>query len=644
MSYKYPRSVLLVIALVGGLVACMFEPVVTPPPPPPVSTPYQVIKVSVATPTSTAIPTPTDAATQAIEPSRVTSSIPTLTPTPTPEPLSAFRYYLTNLADLSRLPLMENTITTQFTSRNWVALEHYFDWFIDDGNFISTDYGYIDEHGNRQSYRIVNGYDGQTEYEIVPYTLGPGLITRIWFAHQQHQSINNPTDMSHDPEWHNWGNLGEVGNIRFYFDDEVVPRLDLYIKDLFVGQPPFPAPLAAFYASANGGNINYVPIPFEKSLRVTTTGRPRMMQIQVKRFVAPPLASHGNSPSANERAPLGVPRAASASIESFNSPLPVRSFSAQLTPSEHYTLEQVVQAWQTCTPLSLPAFQAFDFSIPNNTSVELVLQEPGTLASLRVRVPRGMDDSVWIQVFWDGEPFPSMSAPLRAMFSTDRKLLPYRALPVGFIDSLSEHLFYINFPMPFQRARLVFLNDRAETLPLRVELALRETVPGTENARLHISYGTRRMIAREDDRDNYVAIDVQGRGKYLGMILNAWDLDRRALNGPLDEHWRFPYLESNVDVWVDGRLALPGTGIEDDFNASYYYVFAGYPGYNTHYCLAGLTLLDYNSHREPSSQYRFYLNDAPEFQKHLRVEVQHGNKGNNLAITYSSTVFWYQIR
>ena len=57
-----------------------------------------------------------------------------------------------------------------------------------------------------------------------------------------------------------------------------------------------------------------------------------------------------------------------------------------------------------------------------------------------------------------------------------------------------------------------------------------------------------------------------------------------------------------------------------------------------------MTLLDYSTHKEPSSQYRFYLNDAPEFQKNLRVEVQHGNKGNNLSVTYSSTAFWYQIK
>jgi hypothetical protein len=152
------------------------------------------------------------------------------------------------------------------------------------------------------------------------------------------------------------------------------------------------------------------------------------------------------------------------------------------------------------------------------------------------------------------------------------------------------------------------------------------------------------MNAREGEGDNYTVIDVNGSGKYLGLILNAWDLDRRSLNGQVPQTWRFPYLESNLDVWIDDRLALPGTGIEDDFDASYYYVYAGYPNYKATYCLAGVTLLDYSTPKEPSSQYRFYLNDAPEFRNHLRVEAQHGNKGNNLSVTYSSTAFWYQTR
>lgn len=534
---------------------------------------------------------------------------------------------------------MENSIAAQFTSRNWVSLEHYFDYFIDDGNFTGPNYGYINEEGARLPYRIVIGYDGTPEYEIVPRVQGPGYIARIWFAYQQHQSANNPKDMSQLEEWNHWGNLGAMGNIRFYFDDKPTPRIDFGIKELFVGKNPFPAPLAAFYASANGGNVNYVPIPFQHSIRVTTTGRPRFMQVQVKRLASPPTATSSastwrvNNPEERLFNALRAHRGNT-----------VQSFTLNLTNDEQNALNRAAQAWQNCAPVLSGERKSFTLSIPPDSSGAVDFGLPATIAGLRVRVPREREESVWMLVFWDGETNPSLTAPLRALFGTAERLLPYAALPLGIIVDGTDLVFYNNFPMPFQSARFVFLNKSGEPLPLTFDVVVRETIPGTENARLHAFYGSRRMERREDDRDNYVVIDVQGVGKYLGTIFSAWDLNRDALNGPLSPNWRFPYLESNMDVWIDGRLALPGTGIEDDFNASYYYVYTGYPGYNSTYCLAGVTLLDYNSLTEPSSQYRFYLNDAPEFRSHLRVEAQHGNKGNNLTVTYSSTAFWYQMR
>ncbi len=594
-------------AMLAALAACAAPPVQIPPTPAAPQTPQSVVVVETPTPR----PTPTTEIAR--------------TPMPRAEPPSFFQQRVKNLYDLALLPLMENTLTTQFSSRNWFHLEHFFDYFIDDGNFDGDKYGWIDENGARHAYQIVTASDGKPEYEIVPRTPGPGSIERIWFAYQQHQSINNLQDKSSDEEWYNWGNLGAMGNIRFYFDDEPTPRLDFGIKDLFVGKSPFPAPLAAFYASANGGNINYVPIPFARAIRVATTGRPRMMQIQIKRWRDDAsLASVASAPAPHTS--------------------PARSFSPNLSASEQATLTDAARAWQSCAALVPNDPQTYTLAIPHNTSTAIDFNSPATIAGLRVRVPRGMDDSVWMMIYWDGEPLPSLSAPLRGLFGTAERLLPYRSLPLGIEQSDKELIFYNNFPMPFQSARIVFLNDRAETLPLTAEIATRETLPGTERARLHAYYGSRRMIRREDAGDNYAVIDVKGSGKYLGAIFNAYDLDRGALNGPLDPNWRFPYLESNLDVWIDERLALPGTGIEDDFNAGYYYVYYGYPGYKSQYCLSGVTLLDHRVNTEPSSQYRFYLNDAPEFRDHLRVEAQHGNKGNNLSITYSSTAFWYQLR
>jgi hypothetical protein len=561
----------------------------------------------------------------------------TSTPTPMPTAVSFLEQRITNLFDLARLPLMEGTLTTQFTSRNWVSREHFFDYFVDDGNFTGPHYGYLDNNGGLHPYEIVPGYDGKSEYQIVPRVPGPGSVDRIWFAYQQHQSVNNPKDMSQVEEWSNWGNLGEMGNIRFYFDDEPTPRIDFGIKDLFVGKNPFLAPLTAFYATANGGNINYVPVPFQRSIRITTTGRPRLMQIQVKRFDSTsilPQSGTGTAMSPISSA-ISAPQDKIGSLQSFN---------LNLSPAEQSALDQAAQAWQSCTPALPGELKSYPLLLEPDNSAEVDFNQPATVAAVRIRLPREREEQVGVQVFWDGQPEPSINAPLRALFGTAERLLPYRSLPLGIFADGNELVFYNNIPMPFRSARFVFLNHGGEPLPLVFQAVAHESYPGTEGMRLHAFWGKQRMIRREDEADNYTLIDIQGSGKYLGAILSAWDLDRDALNGPLDKNWRFPYLESNMDVWVDDHLALPGTGIEDDFNAGFYYVYAGYAGYKSDYCLSGVTLLDYSTPLEPSSQYRFYLNDAPEFHNHLNVQVQHGNKGNNLSVTYSSTAFWYQMR
>ncbi len=604
----------MLIACAAIFIACASAPTSVPvsiPTSRVLNTPQSVV-IADATPTPSM--TPTTSGTTELGTTPAPTIVSTATPTPTPTP-SFLQQQITNLFDLSRLPVLQNTRATQYTSRNWVSQEYYFDYFIDDGNFDGPNYGYIGEDGKRHSYRIVTGYDGNLEYEIIPRVEGPGEIARIWLAYQQHQSYNNSSDMSANEEWSNWGNLGAMGNIRFYFDDELTPRINMGIKDLFVGKNPFPAPLAAFYASANGGNINYVPIPFARSIRVTTTGRPRLMQIEVKRFLS--NSSRAETPS---------------------------TFSLNLSSAEQSTLEQAAQAWQTCSARLVGDHRSFPLGIAPENSAAVDFLQPGTVAGFDVRVPRDREESVWLQVFWDGDIEPSINAPIRVLFGTAERLLPYSALPLGTIIDGSDIVFYNYFPMPFRSARFVFVNHSDQPLPLTFNVVLREPTPGAEEMRFHAFYGKRRVERREDNGDNYVVIDVPGTGKYVGLILSAWDLNRQALNMNLPQTWRFPYLESNMDVWIDGRLALPGTGIEDDFNASYYYVFTGYLGYNSRYCLSGVTLLDYSTHLEPSSQYRFYLNDAPEFRDRLRVEVQHGNKGNNLSVTYSSTAFWYQMK
>lgn len=77
---------------------------------------------------------------------------------------------------------------------------------------------------------------------------GPGCVYRMWFTGY------NPS-----------------AAIRVYFD-EAPPRMDLRFSELFGGiYPPFLSPLVANAEVASGGVYCYVPLPFQRAIRITTT-------------------------------------------------------------------------------------------------------------------------------------------------------------------------------------------------------------------------------------------------------------------------------------------------------------------------------------------------------------------------------------
>lgn len=81
---------------------------------------------------------------------------------------------------------------------------------------------------------------------------GPGTIYRFWTTGFDRQK--------------NW--------IKFYFDGETTPRIDLPLREFFSGKhAPFLAPLVANDEHSSGGFFCYLPLPFAKSIKIVTNGK-----------------------------------------------------------------------------------------------------------------------------------------------------------------------------------------------------------------------------------------------------------------------------------------------------------------------------------------------------------------------------------
>lgn len=135
-----------------------------------------------------------------------------------------------------------------------------------------------------------------------------------------------------------------------------------------------------------------------------------------------------------------------------------------------------------------------------------------------------------------------------------------------------------------------------------------------------------------DGAGNYVILEAEGYGKYVGCNLNIDVFE------PQCNQW---YGEGDDMIFIDGELRLNGTGTEDYFNTA----FSPTQTYASPYS----GLLQYNGDSEhfgykyagKNSMYRLHIADPVTFEHSLRVTIEHGH-ANKLSNDYSSTAFWYQ--
>jgi hypothetical protein len=105
-----------------------------------------------------------------------------------------------------------------------------------DGWFANDDWA----SPTRPNYLRVEERDGRREYVLLDAS-GPGALVRIWSA-------------------------SPAGTMRFYFDGETRPEIEVPFDLLVTGKGPIPEPFA--YVAAKGFNA-YFPLPFRRGLKVT---------------------------------------------------------------------------------------------------------------------------------------------------------------------------------------------------------------------------------------------------------------------------------------------------------------------------------------------------------------------------------------
>ncbi len=284
---------------------------------------------------------------------------------------------------------------------------------------------------------------------------------------------------------------------------------------------------------------------------------------------------------------------------------------------------------------------------PGETLALLDADGPGLVTHVWVTI--ASDDpnhlkALVLRMYWDGEATPSVEAPIGDFFGLglgDYYLYQSIPLQVGSDKALNSF-----FPMPFQKhARITVTNEgaiktdafyfnidyRAYTKPLPADslyfhAQYRQAAPAKGTSNQWTSNGDMDHLKNLDGKDNYVWLEAQGRGHFVGVTMSVLQNQ--------DKWWG----EGDDMFFVDGeRLpSINGTGSEDYFLGAW--DFGGRP---FAYGLFGAPVVGQEVAGGRWSLYRFHLDSPIPFTKSLRATIEHGH-ANHRSDNLYSVAYWYQ--
>ncbi len=283
----------------------------------------------------------------------------------------------------------------------------------DDGNFKSAYTKYIDSNG---------------EFVIFDAS-GPGCLYR-----QQYNV------------WWKGGRISAgQAHIRYYFDNETTPRVDLPVDQLFGGHiPPFTAPFAFLDPKWRFG-ILYYPFTFKTRLKITTT-----MDL--------------SGPSGNDDGSwyqytyLTYPNATG--VTSWTGP----------EEDSSAVREQWNHPGADPKPAAGNVAEHKTVAIPKGTSATLAeLKGTGSIASLRIHIEPYSQETFFhttLRIYWDGSTTPAVDLPLGYFFGGGGEKfkegpripgMSLKTLLYGFDGA--AHDFYSFWPMPYWRSARIELRN-----------------------------------------------------------------------------------------------------------------------------------------------------------------------------------------
>ena len=440
-----------------------------------------------------------------------------------------------------------------------------------DGNFRTAYTQYIDTNG---------------EYVIFDAT-GPGCLYRqqinVWSRGRQ--------------------KLAGKSHIKYYFDDETTPRIDMTIDDLFGGKvAPFTDPFAFLDPRPRFG-VLYYPFAFKKHLKVTTTD-------DFTKLASPYTSSWYQYTYLTYADTNSVTTWTGSTQDNAT----VRSQWNNLGTDPKPTAGNV-----TITN---------EVAIPNGKSAVLAeLHGSGSIASLKIHLDpysRAQFYHTILRISWDGNQQPAVEMPIGLFFGGGGESYPNcKQVPEMSLHTLfygfngTNHDFYCYWPMPYwHSARIELVNRSGADLPsVSCELQYKPSSVLDYPVGQAGYFSAKRTLARDPGHGLFnTAFEENGRGKVVGLSFYS---SQYAMDG--DE---FTYIDGSRTPQVHGD------GTEDDHNQ-------GYGGDAYQKPLWGGLVNGYQT------AYRFYYNDSYIFNQQIKINYEFSREGGHDNGGESDAVVFY---
>lgn len=271
-----------------------------------------------------------------------------------------------------------------------------------------------------------------------------------------------------------------------------------------------------------------------------------------------------------------------------------------------------------------------------------------TMAPLENQMEEYLYRKIILRMYWDGEVSPSVEVPIGDFFGMGHGLTKnFSSAPfqMGPEDGQAMNCF---LPMPFSKNAKIEIESNAEA-PIKfyyyIDYESHERMDETA-LRFHAKWN-REITKGIDSNDvtnafyefggknttgenNYVLLEAEGRGHYIGCNLNIHNLRETR-------QWNW-YGEGDDMIFIDGEPwppSLHGTGMEDYFNTAWC------PTQEFQSPYFGLLMGGNPNWGGKISTYRYHIEDPIMFSKSIKVTIEHGHN-NHRSDDYSSTAYWYQ--